>query len=148
MQFIKVILFLFLMCITLPGYTASVVGTVTDEQGDPVPFVTVYVEGTTIGTTTNSEGNYRIEVKNGFHTIVFRYVGYKTEIRPVTVSGQTELNVLLKRVVFQLGEAQVDGNEDPAYRIMRLARSRRKFYQKQVRDFSCKVYVKGLNYVK
>ena len=127
---------------------AGVDGKVTNEQGEPVPFVTVYIEGTTIGTTTNSEGNYHLDLKDGYHTIVFRYVGYRTEIRPLTVSGNTKLDVVLKRVVFQLGEAQVDGNEDPAYRIMRLARSRRKFYQKQVRDYSCKVYVKGLNYVK
>lgn len=126
----------------------SVQGTVTDQDGAPLPFVTVYVEGTSIGTTTNSEGNYRLELKDGYHTVVFRYVGYKTEVRPVTVQGETNLDVVIKKVVFKLGEAQVDGNEDPAYRIMRLARSRRKFYQKQVREYSCKVYVKGLNYVK
>ena len=123
-------------------------GKVTDEDGEAVPFVTVYIEGTTIGTTTNSEGDFHLELADGYHTIVFRYVGFKTEIRPLTVNGPTRLDVTLKRVVFQLGEAQVDGNEDPAYRIMRLARSRRKFYQKQVEDYSCKVYVKGLNYVK
>lgn len=140
--------FLFFIFCTIGAWAASVDGKVTDESGAPVPFVTVYIEGTTIGTTTNSEGNYHLDLKDGYHTIVFRYVGYKTEIRPVTVNGSTRLDVVLKRIVFQLGEAQVDGNEDPAYRIMRLARSRRKFYQKQVRDYSCKVYVKGLNYVK
>ncbi len=127
---------------------SGVDGKVTDESGEPVPFVTVYIEGSTIGTTTNSEGNYHFDLSDGYHTIVFRYVGYKTSVHPLTVNGNTELNVVLSRVVFQLGEAQIDGSEDPAYRIMRLARSRRKFYQKQVRDYSCKVYVKGLNYVK
>jgi hypothetical protein len=137
-----------LLLLSVQSLGASIDGNVKDEEGNPVPFVTVYVEGTTIGTTTNSEGDYHLEVKDGYHTIVFRYVGYRTEIRPVTVQGQAQLDVVLSKVVFQLGEAQVDGNEDPAYRIMRLARSRRKFYQQQVRDYSCKVYVKGLNYVK
>ena len=126
----------------------SIDGQVVDEDGATVPFVTVYIEGTTIGTTTNSEGNYHLDLKDGFHTIVFRYVGFKTEAKGVTVAGKTQLDITLKRVVFQLGEAQVDGNEDPAYRIMRLARSRRKFYQNQVREYSCKVYVKGVNQVK
>ena len=126
----------------------SVNGSVTNEDGSPVPFVTVYVEGTTIGTTTNADGKYQLELKDGYHTVVFRYVGYKTEIRPLTIEGKTTLDVTLKRIVFQLGEAQVDGSEDPAYRIMRLARSRRKFYQKQVREYSCKVYVKGTNFIK
>ena len=102
----------------------KVSGLVSDESGAGVPFVTVYVEGTTIGTTTNADGRYQLELKDGYHTIVFRYVGYSTVVTPVTVSGATELDVVLKRVVFQLGEAKVDGNEDPAYRIMRLARSR------------------------
>ena len=144
----RTLLFLFTLFFSASAWAASVDGKVTDESGEAVPFVTVYIEGTTIETTTNSEGDYHLDLKDGFHTIVFRYVGYKTEIRPVTVSGQVRLDVVLKRIVFQLGEAQVDGNEDPAYRIMRLARSRRKFYQKQVRDYSCKVYVKGTNYVK
>ncbi len=136
------------MSLAYHSFASGVDGLVTDEDGQLVPFVTVYIEGTTIGTTTNSEGNYHLDLKDGYHTIVFRYVGFKTEIRPLTVNGNTKLDVVLKRVVFQLGEAQVDGNEDPAYRIMRLARSKRKFYQKQVQDYSCKVYVKGLNYVK
>lgn len=140
--------FILMLLVAIPAMSASVDGNVSDTEGNPVPFVTVYVEGTTIGTTTNSEGNYHLELKDGYHTIVFRYVGYKTEIRPVTVQNQAQLDVVLSRIVFQLGEAQVDGNEDPADRIMRLARSRRKFYQQQVRDYSCKVYVKGLNYVK
>ena len=149
LQLLKTIFFLSLFALASTNlWAASVVGTVTDEDGAAVPFVTVYVEGTTNGTTTNSEGSYSIQLTDGFHTIVFRYVGYKTEIRPVTVSGKTELNLVLKRVVFQLGEAQIDGNEDPAYRIMRLARSRRKFYRDQVREYSCKVYVKGINHVK
>jgi len=148
-QFFRTIfLFLIFALFALRAIAASVTGKVTDEKGAPVPFVTVYIEGTTNGTTTNSEGNYRIELPDGFHTIVFRYVGYKTEIRPVTVSNETKLDIILKRVVFQLGEAQIDGNEDPAYRIMRLARSRRKFYRNQVREYSCKVYVKGVNHVK
>jgi len=130
------------------AFAGAVEGLVTDEDGAPVPFVTVYVEGTTLGTTTNSEGRYHLELKDGYHTIVYRYVGFKTEIRPVTVSGVTQLDITIKRAVFQLSEARVDGSEDPANRIMRLARSRRKFYQQQVRDYSCKVYVKGTNYVK
>lgn len=143
-----ILLAILAIAVHLKGFAGVVSGLVIDESGIPIPFVTVYVEGTTIGTTTNSEGNYQLELKDGYHTIVFRYVGYKTEVRPLTISGKAELNVTLSRVVFQLGTAEVDGNEDPAYRIMRLARSRRKFYQNQVRDYSCKVYVKGINTVK
>lgn len=143
--FFFVLFFALLSSVVVAG---SIDGQVVDEDGAVVPFVTVYIEGTTIGTTTNSEGNYHLDLADGFHTIVFRYVGFKTQAKGVTVSGSTQLDIVLSRVVFQLGEAQVDGNEDPAYRIMRLARSRRKFYRDQVREYSCKVYVKGINHVK
>lgn len=144
----RLIFSLIYLLVSFHAFAGSVDGQVTDEEGATVPFVTVYIEGTTIGTTTNSEGNFHLDLADGYHTIVFRYVGFKTQIKPVNVSGKTQLDIVLKRVVFQLGEAQVDGNEDPAYRIMRLARSKRKFYQKQVREYSCKVYVKGINQVK
>ena len=104
------LLFTFLATVASAG---SIGGQVVDEDGSAVPFVTVYIEGTTIGTTTNSEGNYHLDLKDGFYTIVFRYVGFKTEAKGVTVAGKTQLAVILKRVVFQLGEAQIDGNEDP-----------------------------------
>jgi hypothetical protein len=123
-------------------------GTVTDPDDDPVGFATVYVEGTTIGTTTNAEGDYQLELRAGYHVIVFRYVGYGTEIRPVTIDTDMRLDVTMKRVVYELGEAVADGSEDPAYRIMRLARDRREFYRNQVQEYSCKVYVKGTNFVK
>lgn len=144
----QILLFIVSLFSALTSFAGSINGLVTDEDGNSVPFVTVYIEGTTIGTTTNSEGRYHLDLKDGFHTVVFRYVGFKTEVKGVTVKGETTLDVMLQRVVFQLAEASVDGNEDPGYRIMRLARSRRKFYQNQVREYSCKVYVKGVNHVK
>jgi hypothetical protein len=137
-----------LLLMAMQVLAAELTGTVTDKEGLPVPFVTVYVEGTTLGTTTNAEGRYQLELKPGYHIIVFRYVGYGTEIRPVTIEADMKLDVEMKRVVFELGEAVADGSEDPAYRIMRMARGKREFYRQQVQDYSCKVYVKGTNFVK
>lgn len=150
-HYMRALNFLLLFLLAMGPSVASaftVRGTVTDKEGEPVGFATVYVEGTTIGTTTNAEGNYQLELKAGYHVIVFRYVGYGTEVRPLTVSADTRLDVVMKRVVFELGEAVAHGSEDPAYRIMRLARDRREFYRQQVQDYSCKVYVKGTNFVK
>ncbi|MCF8257156.1 MAG: DUF5686 and carboxypeptidase regulatory-like domain-containing protein [Flavobacteriales bacterium] len=138
--------FLFLMPTIVSAFTVR--GTVTDKEGLPVGFATVYVEGTTIGTTTNAEGSYQLELKQGYHVIVFRFVGYGTEVRPLTLNADSRLDVVMKRVIFELGEAVADGSEDPAYRVMRLAREKREFYRQQVQEYSCKVYVKGTNFVK
>lgn len=147
MRFLSLLIFL----LTLLHHVAlafTLRGTVTDPDSEPVGFATVYVEGTTIGTTTNAEGDYQLELKAGYHVIVFRYVGYGTVIRPVTIDSDMRLDVTMKRVVYELGEAVADGSEDPAYRIMRQARDKREFYQNQVQEYSCKVYVKGTNFVK
>lgn len=132
----------------LNARAGTVTGKVTDEQGAAVPFVSVYIEGTTNGTTTNLDGDYQLAVPDGYHIVVFRYVGFKTTAKGIDVAGNTKLDCQLARVVYQLGEVMIDGNEDPAYRIMRLARSKRKFYEEQIDEYSCRVYIKGVNYVK
>src|SRR5690606_10543413 len=48
-------------------------GTVTDQNGEPLPGVTVSVEGTTIGTATDIDGKYTLEVPDGA-TLVFSFI--------------------------------------------------------------------------
>lgn len=58
----------------------SITGTVTDKQNVPMPGVNVIIEGTSIGTTTDFEGEYTLELSNAGDDamIVFTYVGMKT----------------------------------------------------------------------
>jgi hypothetical protein len=147
-KYLHILATLSIMLSPFVSWAGNLTGRVSDEDGMGIPFVTVYIEGTTNGTTTNLDGDFVLSVPDGYAVVVFRYVGYKTTAKGVEVKGDTRLDCTLPKVVYQLGEVQVDGNEDPAYRIMRLARSRRKFYQEQVDEYSCRVYIKGINYVK
>ena len=55
----------------------TITGTVTDENGDPLPGVTIRVKGTTIGTVSNADGTYRLEVPDGSESVLlFTFVGY------------------------------------------------------------------------
>jgi len=54
----------------------TISGTVTDENGDPLPFANVYVEGTTIGTTTDIDGDYTLKVPEGSTALVVSYTGF------------------------------------------------------------------------
>ena len=56
-----------------------ITGTVTDEAGIALPGATVFVKGTSNGTTTDFDGNYSLTVKEGGTTIVFSYIGYITQ---------------------------------------------------------------------
>lgn len=141
------ILFMLFQALLVQGQRAMLTGTVTEESGAGVPFVTVYLEGTTLGTTTNLEGAYMFDLPLGFHTVVFRCMGFATVIQSVELKGDQVMDITLPNQAYRLQEVEVDGNEDPAYRIMRLAAGKRKFYQKQVDEYACRVYIKGLNYI-
>lgn len=67
-------------------------GLLTDKEAgsDPLPFANVFIKGTTIGATTDFDGNYVISVPAGTHTVVFSFIGYKTIQKSFTITeGQT-----------------------------------------------------------
>lgn len=56
-------------------------GRVVDEQGEPVIGATITIPGTKIGTVTNIDGFFQIEVPQGSKDVEIRYVGYKTVLK-------------------------------------------------------------------
>jgi len=61
------------------GQVKTVTGKVFDLQnGEPLPGVSILVKGTTIGTTTNLDGEYSISTEQG-KTLVFSFIGYLNE---------------------------------------------------------------------
>lgn len=79
-----------------------VTGTVTNQaDGDVLPGVTVVVQGTTVGTTTDVDGNYELTVPVG-STLVFSFLGMLTEQVPVERAGV--LNVVLSPDLMTLDE--------------------------------------------
>lgn len=127
----------------------KIVGKVTDKNDKGIPFLTVYIQGTTNGTNTNQNGEYFLNVELGEHQVVFRHIGYKTEIRAINVrENELELNVKMGVEAMQLAEIQISSKDkDPAYAIIRAAQKKRKFYLNQVKKYDCDVYIKGMNYL-
>ena len=70
--------------------SAVVEGLVVDDEGKPVPYATLYVEGTTRGTTTDSAGRYLLHAEEGDADVVVQMLGYRTERHSVSLeSGRT-----------------------------------------------------------
>ena len=83
-------------------------GRVVDlETGEPLPGVTVAVQGTNIGTATDGDGNYEIELPSDDVVLVFSSIGYTTQQIPF--DGRTKINVELKPGIDQLDELVVVG---------------------------------------
>jgi hypothetical protein len=140
-------LLIFLICVSFqPAIAGIISGRVTGNNNEPLPFANVYIKGTTTGTTTNSEGFYRLELAAGNYQVVFRYIGYKTREEEVLLNDQpVKLDIVLETEEYQLREVAIKaGDEDPAYAIIRNAIAKRKYYLTQVRKYSCNVYIKGV----
>ncbi len=138
-----------LLLFLLSGITASaqlfISGKVTDERSNPIPFATIHIQNTTIGTSANSEGEYSLQLKAGQYTIVYRAVGYKPVTRQVDFKANQTLNIILPAEIYELQGVNISGSgEDPAYAIMRKAIKQRKGYLNEVKAYTCEVYIKGL----
>ncbi|MGQ1910599.1 SusC/RagA family TonB-linked outer membrane protein [Marinifilum sp. RC60d5] len=85
----------------------KVTGKVTDEDGIPLPGVSVIVKGTTIGVSTDIDGNYAINFFDGNAVIVYSFVGMITQ--EIVYKGQTLQNVTLFADTEQMAEVVVTG---------------------------------------
>lgn len=141
------IVFLFLFHAS-PAQLFSVKGKVTGTNKEELPFATIYVKGTTIGTNSNEEGSYTLKLKPGEYELVFQYVGYAKKIEKINISGDLVLNVDLANEGVALKEVVVKAGENPANIIMRKAIKKRKYYLDQTNNYSCNVYIKGLQRLK
>ncbi|MEO8908755.1 MAG: SusC/RagA family TonB-linked outer membrane protein [Gemmatimonadaceae bacterium] len=83
---------------------APVTGKVTDEQGNPLPSVSVIIKGTSLGTSTNDAGEYSVRATPG-QVLQFRRIGALPVER--TVGSDNTINVQLKRTVTSLNAVVV-----------------------------------------
>ncbi|WP_297337495.1 SusC/RagA family TonB-linked outer membrane protein [Algoriphagus sp.] len=83
-----------------------ITGTViSDEDGLGLPGATVLVKGTTVGTTTDLDGNYSLEVPAGSDVLIFSFVGL--EPKEEVIGNRTVINVTLTADAAQLSEVVV-----------------------------------------
>lgn len=82
----------------------TVRGFVVDEEGNPLPGVTIIVEGSTRGVSTDIDGSYSIDVKPT-DKLVFSFVGLETQT--IGIGNQTTLDVILKEKADELEEVTI-----------------------------------------
>ncbi len=87
------------------AYQATVRGKVTDTAGRALPGVSVMLKGTTTGTSTDTEGNYSLNVSSATGTLVFSYMAYLRQ--EVNINGRTTVNVRLQEDLQNLKEVVV-----------------------------------------
>ncbi len=95
-------------------------GKVTDAaSGDPLPFVNVFFKGTSIGSTTDFDGNFTVRSFNATDSLVASYVGYKHRTKAVKLGTRQTINFQLTEELIGLQEVIVYAGENPAFEILR-----------------------------
>lgn len=106
---ITLILFNLAVCFCFQAAAQSdpqiISGNVVDENNIPILGLNIVVEGTTIGTTTDFDGNYLIKVPEGAQVLKFSYIGYLTQTIPV--DNRDVINVQMEPDVSALEEVVV-----------------------------------------
>lgn len=107
----KRILLLFLVLFSTSYYVSAqnrtLTGKVSDSKGTALPGVSIKVKGTTVGTTTNLDGRYTIDVPGNNSILVVTYIGYITQELPV--NGRSSLDISLAEDIQGLEEVVVVG---------------------------------------
>lgn len=85
---------------------ATINGTVTDSNGEPIPGATVMIEGFNQGTVTDIDGKFSIEADEGA-VIIVSFIGFRSE--RITVGNQTQYEIVLSEGETSLDEVVVVG---------------------------------------
>ena len=138
---IIVILLLFVFAVN-----AQIKGKVTDEQGIPLSSVSVYLENTFAGTTTNNNGAYNLAVKKpGRYAVFFQILGFTTLKKEVSITSfPFELDAVLGEENVQLKEIVISTKDNPANRIIRNVIANKDKNTDRYAKYTAKFYSRGL----
>ena len=134
-----------LFCLST-GLDAQVLrGTISNQEGTPLPYATIYISEMGTGTASNVDGQYFFEIPRGTYEVIFQYLGHQTVVHTVVIAESDRLlDVVLQEEPTTLQTIQVrEGAEDPAYTIMRKAIAKAKFHTQQLDHYQVRSYIKG-----
>lgn len=140
------LLLLLLLTLTIQSQAqeTSISGKITDAtSGDPIPFANVIFKGTSIGVTTDFEGNFLLKTKIPSDSIAASYVGYKSKTKIIKKDAKQVINFQLEEEVTRLKEAVVSAGENPAFEILRrVGDSKNEHDKRRLSAYECEVYTK------
>lgn len=95
-------------------------GKITDaNSGDPIPYVNVIFQGTSVGVTSNFDGIYELRTSSPSDTLLVSYIGYKVKKKSIVKGTSQTINFQLEEDVTNLQEVVFVAGENPAFDILR-----------------------------
>lgn len=105
-RFVAIVVLL-LLPLMVAAQTQKVTGIITDETGEAITGALVKIPQTTLGTMTNVNGQYAIELPQGKNQLEFSFLGYEKQI--IEVNSRDQINVRLQPTSFDIEEVVVIG---------------------------------------
>lgn len=142
----KIALLFLLGLFTHLTFASGIKGKITDEDGNPLAFATIFIQKNGTGTATNEEGYYEINLTPGTYKVAYQFIGYETVVKDVMVKRGAKVteNITMVEQTLELKTIEVmDGRENPAYTIMRKAIAKAEFHRQQIESYTTQVYIKG-----
>ena len=144
-MFMKKLLLVFFIFASIRSSAQKIYGTVFSDKGDLLPYASVTIKGTSLGTSANNKAKFSFSVAPGTYTVVCQHIGYKTQEKNITVKNEdAEITFIISTQQLDMTEVVVKSGVDPAYEIIRQAIKKRSFYNEQVKSFECELYTKDM----
>ncbi|OFY89139.1 MAG: hypothetical protein A2236_04335, partial [Bacteroidetes bacterium RIFOXYA2_FULL_33_7] len=107
----SLLIFVLALSFSALAQKGTVSGKIVDEKKEPIFMASIVIEGTTIGTTTDFDGNYTLETKSGTYNLIFSFIGLKTQKQSVTIGdgSKTSIDITLTEDRLMLDDAVVVG---------------------------------------
>ncbi|MEN8224457.1 MAG: DUF5686 family protein [Bacteroidota bacterium] len=139
-----ILLILLLQTGSLLAQRTKIMGTVTNAStGDPIPFVNIYFEGSSIGVTSDFEGQYFIETFTPGDSLTASYVGYVSQTKKIIPKIFQQLDFALEPTEVLLNEVVILPGENPAEILLRKVIANKEENNKNEFDaFEYEVYTK------
>lgn len=142
-------LLLAFLLLSISNY-AQIKGTITDEKGNVLPFVSIFEENTYNSTTSNEQGKYQLNIKEiGKNKIIFQYLGFKAQKLAVpSTSPSYTLDVKLQEENFTLNEVIINPKDNPANDIIKSAIANKQENSEKTGRYTADFYSKGMFKIK
>lgn len=146
MQRKGVILIIFLLWFVNWNFAQStkVRGKVTDAKtGEVLPLVNVFFTGTTVGMTTDFDGEYFLETREEVSELQASFVGYLPKVVKIRRGAFNAVDFQLESQTFDLDEVKVTPGENPAHAILKkVSKNKKRNSPNHFSEYYCKTYTK------
>ena len=132
-------------CSGVNAHEVYIISGVVTNNNEPLPNVSVYIQQTGQGFSTNIEGRFTIRLKSGKYDIEFSHLGFQQKTHSITLDqSNIDLQIELEpRPLYIDGGLVGSTKEDPAYPMIRKAIAKARFHQLQCSSYIAEVYTKG-----